>query len=391
MQRGRGGIISSSSTRQVSNNEVEDNFDIIFKPAVEIIQTVRPNKDDCLDTKIDAKGDGNHKYDIPATKNDEIEAITDAIHQINIDTAEDGVANAKGVNELVHGWLDNNNFISPTPPQIQLTDHQRLFIKKRGEKVTYTLQQPVKCGYPVVIAQPRYSKAKNVFNRKFGTMDIVVVKEMFDNERMWPALNDEFEKLKSSSNKTSLFNENRHNGAHNIMDQDTLERLKETELYKNIKRRMTRYFHNMSVTDHGQRLNIYKISEGKPHHQDAPATVENRASYRNHNITIAASFGRQSSIIEFRNIFTGLSYQFEIEAGDVYAFGEAINLSFTHAVITPNKANIQTSPKNAESNLEEQRLSIVLWGAVGEKDLNRNSGWEFPNEVELERMKKQAA
>jgi hypothetical protein len=141
----------------------------------------------------------------------------------------------------------------------------------------------------------------------------------------------------------------------------------------------------MEIAKTGERVNKYKPGEGKPAHQDAPAkAIQNEstsetspkyqrgtAAYKKQNITVAAGFGR-GSVVEFENIFTKEKTRFELDPGSVYAFGEAINLSFTHKVVEDSKNT-------------NDRISIILWGTI--KNAKNDSGWTFPTNKELDTMK----
>ena len=51
-------------------------------------------------------------------------------------------------------------------------------------------------------------------------------------------------------------------------------------------------------------------------------SISAKKAYKNTNITVAASFGRPWSTIEFKNISTKQIITLDVEEGSVYAFGE---------------------------------------------------------------------
>ena len=60
-----------------------------------------------------------------------------------------------------------------------------------------------------------------------------------------------------------------------------------------------------------------------------------------------------------------------IEPGSLYAFGDGINLSFTHEV-----------------HPSENRICIVIWGQI--EEMVDDSGWEIPSHDEIVRMMKKS-
>ena len=276
--------------------------------------------------------------------------------------------------------VSNKGVIAKVTDSQILVHHNNQYMKRPEHK----LQRIVKTIFPPNMIVKVYSSSKKIFPHKIGSMDIIIVKNIFDNDVLWPALQSEFESLKNELGKSSLFNETRHGNSHTIMDRDILEKFQKTEIYPKIKNRIVRYFHNMLVADGSERVNYYRSEQGKPHHQDAPATIENRA-FGSQNITVAASFGREASIVEFRQILGGSTPPIRIylEAGDVYAFGESINLAFTHCVVKLNDSKVQQTP-----SIIKERLSIILWGHLKDKFCYDNSGFSgLPKTREIDEMK----
>ena len=100
------------------------------------------------------------------------------------------------------------------------------------------------------------------------------------------------------------------------------------------------------------RLNRYESNEPKPAHQDAPAVMGSRAEL-DQNITIALTLGGTPRAVEFSPLLNeGAKISLPVSSGDIYAFTQAVNLSFTHAVEKSKEDD--TSP----------RYSIIVWGKV---------------------------
>lgn len=262
-------------------------------------------------------------------------------------------------------------------------------------KKTIFLQQPVKPGFGKVTSIVLYSdyvETGKKLTRPLGSMEIIIVPDMFQNKKMWARFKTIEMELKEKYNGDELFDGKRHGTSHSIIEA-TSKDLKTPntkkihqdflggEWYTKVKERMTRFFHDMEVVQ--DRVNHYAADEGKPPHQDAPANIGTHA-YSRQNLTVAANFGREDNIVEFVNIFTGDVETFNIPGGSVYAFGEGVNLAFKHAVRKRNQVNIKST------TAETERISIVLWGKVAKPNFHNNSGWEFPDQEKLEEMKKTA-
>ena len=223
-------------------------------------------------------------------------------------------------------------------------------------------------------------------------MEVIIIPDMFKNNKMWARFKTIQSELKEKYNDEELFDGKRHGTSHSIIEA-TSKDLKNSnmkkihrdflggEWYTKVKERMARFFHDMEVVQ--DRVNHYAADEHKPAHQDAPANI-GTAAYARQNLTVAANFGREDNIIEFVNIFTGEVETFNIPGGSVYAFGEGVNLAFKHAVRKRDHVNIKPT------TVETERISIILWGKVTKPNFYNNSGWEFPNKEKLEEMKKTA-
>ena len=138
-------------------------------------------------------------------------------------------------------------------------------------------------------------------------------------------LKNTIEKLGSEkSNLPEKFTENRPGTRerHKKMNREMMIEFKETQLYKMMEKRICEFFADMNITNKfSTQINYYSGKQDKSHHQDAAAKISTKA-YRNTNITVAASFGRPWSTIEFKNISTKQIITLDVEEGSVYAFGE---------------------------------------------------------------------
>jgi len=288
------------------------------------------------------------------------------------------------------------NTLKSTDRTVKSSSNERRLARRfYNGKEDYFLQQPVKPGFGKVTSIVLYSnhvQTGKKLTRPLGSMEIIIVPDMFQNNKMWARFKTIEMELKEKYNGDELFDGKRHGTSHSIIE-TTSKDLKNPntkeihqdflggEWYTKVKERMTRFFHDMEVVQ--DRVNHYAADEGKPPHQDAPANI-GTAAYSRQNLTVAANFGREDNIVEFVNIFTGDIETFNIPGGSVYAFGEGVNLAFKHAVRKRNQVNLKCT------TAETERISIVLWGKVAKPNFHNNSGWEFPDKEKLEEMKKTA-
>ena len=140
----------------------------------------------------------------------------------------------------VEDWQDSNNNsprnihkepkISPVINEILVTKSvQRLHRKPHfnSNNFDFFLQQPLKSECPLRIITQGYSKANKVLRKDFSSMSIVLVTDMFNDEIIFPAINNEFEKLGMDS---MVFSGSRP--GHKIIDNEIMEKFKEIKLYK---------------------------------------------------------------------------------------------------------------------------------------------------------------
>ena len=159
-------------------------------------------------------------------------------------------------------------------------------------------------------------------------MDIVIVNNMFNSSVTFNGengLKNTIEKLGSEKlNLPEKFTEDRPGTRerHKKMNREMMVEFKETELYKMMEKRICEFFDGMNITNKfSTQINYYSGKQDKSHHQDAAAKISTKA-YGNTNITVAASFGRRWSTIEFKNISTKQIITLDVEEGSIYAFGE---------------------------------------------------------------------
>ena len=146
-----------------------------------------------------------------------------------------------------------------------------------------------------------------------------------------------------------MFDETRH-GTHRIIGEENMKLLRDnTNVFNSIIDHISILF---DVDVRQVRLNRYESNEPKPAHQDAPAVMGSRAEL-DQNITIALTLGGTPRAVEFSPLLNeGATNSLSVSSGDIYAFTQAVNLSFTHAVEKSKEED--TSP----------RYSIIIWGKV---------------------------
>ena len=154
-------------------------------------------------------------------------------------------------------------------------------------------------------------------------------------------------------NIEEMFDETRH-GTHRIIGEENMKLLRDnTNVFNSIIDHISFLF---DVDVRQVRLNRYESNEPKPAHQDAPAVMGSRAEL-DQNITIALTLGGKPRDVEFSPLLNqGAKNCLSISSGDIYAFTQAVNLSFTHAVEKSKEED--TSP----------RYSIIIWGKVRVKN-----------------------
>ena len=144
-----------------------------------------------------------------------------------------------------------------------------------------------------------------------------------------------------------MFDETRH-GTHRIIGEENMKLLRDnTNVFNSIIDHISTLF---DVDVRQVRLNRYESNEPKPAHQDAPAVMGSRAEL-DQNITIALTLGGTPRAVEFSPLLNeGAKISQRVSSGDIYAFTQAVNLSFTHAVEKSSQED--ASP----------RYSIIIWG-----------------------------
>lgn len=142
-----------------------------------------------------------------------------------------------------------------------------------------------------------------------------------------------------------------HGDSHSIID-DNLGWKEKVPTFGLIISRIEEYF-NMKVKS--TRFNHYKdTNDWKPFHHDAAAFKPEIAKHQ--NMTIGISFGmKRHGAFEYND--NKVVVTFPLEDGDVYTFGEDVNIQWKHGIP-------QVTPEKYE---EKGRISIIAWGFVEQK------------------------
>lgn len=137
-----------------------------------------------------------------------------------------------------------------------------------------------------------------------------------------------------------------HGDNHHIAD-DSLKWKEKSPTFNHIIATLCRYF---NMTPSATRLNYYATGDDwKPYHHDAAALKPDKA--KKQNITVGLSLGLTREI-SFQHAEKRTTINFPLEDGDIYAFGNKINIDFRHGI-----------PQLKEKEFPSQsRLSIIIWG-----------------------------
>lgn len=110
------------------------------------------------------------------------------------------------------------------------------------------------------------------------------------------------------------------------------------------------------VTPKATRLNWYTDhTQFKPLHRDAAALDPEKA--KKQNITIAVSFGQTRDIV-FQSLTSKHVIGFPQGDGDVYTFGNDVNLHWRHGVQPGN------SDADHSGRTNTGRISVIVWGST---------------------------
>jgi len=101
-----------------------------------------------------------------------------------------------------------------------------------------------------------------------------------------------------------------------------------------------------NITVLATRLNYYSQTDYKPFHHDSHAYSNGLKE----DITIGLSLGNSRSLA-FKHVESGQIFYFPQNNGDIFCFDHLTNKKFQHGI-----------PKLKNINLENIRLSIILWG-----------------------------
>lgn len=136
-----------------------------------------------------------------------------------------------------------------------------------------------------------------------------------------------------------------HGDSHCIAD-DSLKWKENSPTFNYVVDELCKYF---NMTASATRLNYYKNgSDWKPYHHDAAALKPHKA--KTQNITVGVSFGITRSI-SFQSAKSYERIDFPLEDGNVYAFGNQVNIDYKHGIV---------QIENGETFGE--RISIIIWG-----------------------------
>ena len=117
----------------------------------------------------------------------------------------------------------------------------------------------------------------------------------------------------------------------------------DSQTFNNIIDSLSKYF-NIKVL--ATRLNYYTETDYKPFHHDSHAFTNGLKE----DITIGLSLG-DSRDLSFKHVESGQYFKFPQNNGDVFCFDHLTNQKFQHGI-----------PKLKNQNINNTRLSIILWG-----------------------------
>jgi hypothetical protein len=197
---------------------------------------------------------------------------------------------------------------------------------------------------------------KDKLSRELNSRDVLVATSIFGDFNTFELL----DKLVSEIEKCNVPKEDllklwhgndKIKGTHLICD-DKLDWKKECPTFTFVINRLVDYF---GVKPSATRLNWYTSNEHyKPFHRDSSALYPEKQ--KKQNITIACSFGQTRDIV-FQNLENKKTVAIPQGDGDVYTFGNQINMNWRHGV-----------SKGKEDKMSS-RISIIIWGYMeGVKD-----------------------
>jgi hypothetical protein len=195
----------------------------------------------------------------------------------------------------------------------------------------------------------KYDKVKLTAN------DVVVVPNIFKQNRgeIYDKLVKELEECKvPKEDLLKLWHgseERGIKGTHLICDDHTNWK-KDCPMFTNVIDQLIDFF---NVKPSATRLNWYtNHKDFKPLHRDSSALYPEKQ--KKQNITIAVSFGQTRDIV-FEHLETKKKICIQQGDGDVYTFGNQVNIDWRHGV----------SCGKEDQNLSG-RISIIIWGFVDE-------------------------
>jgi hypothetical protein len=155
--------------------------------------------------------------------------------------------------------------------------------------------------------------------------------------------------LLCNSNDLTLFNklnEELLNDKDKIIDWSKHHKIDnpyDSKTFNNIIKCLQNYF-NINVL--ATRLNFYTQNDYKPFHHDSHAYSNGLKE----DITIGLSLGDNRSL-SFKHVESNQIFYFPQNNGDVFCFDHLTNKKFMHGI-----------PKLKNSNYENIRLSVIIWG-----------------------------
>lgn len=117
----------------------------------------------------------------------------------------------------------------------------------------------------------------------------------------------------------------------------------DSNTFNKIVRCLEKYF-NIQVL--ATRLNFYTQTDYKPFHHDSHAFTNGLKE----DITIGLSLGGTRNLC-FKHVESGRIFNFPMNNGDIFCFDHLTNKKFMHGI-----------SKLKNTNIDNRRLSIILWG-----------------------------
>lgn len=209
-----------------------------------------------------------------------------------------------------------------------------------------------------------YDNARDTIERELTARDVLIVPNLFREFETGSIYNKLVSEIENCSvpkeDLLKLWHGSEHlgiEGKHHICN-DRTKWKQECPTFGMVIERITEFF---GVNVGATRMNWYKTSaEYKPRHHDAAAFDPDKAEKQ--NITIGVSFGETRDIV-FEHVKSGVGISIPQGDGDIYTFGNSVNVEWKHGV-NPGESHKQSDTNTNKNNSNGGRISIIIWGQI---------------------------